>query len=233
MSVDGAYVPLVHKQWAEVKTLALGTVGEPVLEDGELVVHTGELSYFSRLAEAEEFERLTLVETHRRGTETAQQVCAVTDGAEWEQGLIDSHREDAVRILDFSHAAEYVAAAGQAVLGEGTPVFQAWLKVTLHELKHGQPEKVLQTLQDMQAKVSERGSGNEAAVETIQKSLTYLEKRRDHMNYAHFQALGVSDRQWQCGKREQVGRGSTHERGRHALGTPARGPPSGLVEHCL
>ena len=35
MSVDGAYVPLVHKGWAEVKTLALGTVGEPVLEKGE------------------------------------------------------------------------------------------------------------------------------------------------------------------------------------------------------
>jgi hypothetical protein len=190
MSVDGAYVPLVHKQWAEVKTLALGIVGEPVVEDGESVVHTSELSYFSRLAEAEEFERLTLVETHRRGTETAQQVCAVTDGAEWEQGFIDSHREDAVRILDFSHAAEYVAAAGQAVLGEGTPLFQAWLKDTLHELKHGQPEKVLQTLRDMQAEVRERGSGSEAAVETIQKSLTYLEKRRDHMDYAHFQALG-------------------------------------------
>ena len=190
MSVDGAYVPLVHKGWAEVKTLALGRVGEPVLENGEPVVHTTELSYFSRLAEAEEFERLALVETHRRGTETAQQVCAVTDGAEWEQGFIDSQREDAVRILDFSHAAEYVAAAGQAVLGEGTPVFQAWLKDTLHELKHGQPEQVLQTLRDMQAEASLRGSGGEAAVETIQKSLTYLEKRREHMDYAHFQALG-------------------------------------------
>jgi hypothetical protein len=190
LSVDGAYVPLVHQQWAEVKTLALGIVGEPVVEDGEPVVHTSELSYFSRLAEAEEFERLALVETHRRGTETAHQVCAVTDGAEWEQGFIDSHREDAVRILDFSHAAEYVAAAGQAVLGEGTPLFQAWLKDTLHELKHGQPEKVLQTLRDMQAEVSERGSGDEAAVETIQKSLTYLEKRRDHMDYSRFQALG-------------------------------------------
>jgi hypothetical protein len=190
MSVDGAYVPLVHKGWAEVKTLALGTVGEPVFEKGEPVVHTTELSYFSRLAEAEEFGRLALVETHRRGSETAQQVCAVTDGAEWEQGFIDLHREDAVRILDFSHAAEYVAAAGQAVLGEGTPLFQVWLKDTLHELKHGQPDKVLTTLRDMQAEASARGPGGEAAGETIQKSLTYLEKRRDHMNYAHFQALG-------------------------------------------
>jgi hypothetical protein len=190
MSVDGAYVPLVHKGWAEVKTLALGTVGEPVLEKGEPVVHTTELSYFSRLAEAEEFGRLALVEIHRRGTETAHQVCAVTDGAEWEQGFIDWHREDAVRILDFSHAAEYLAAAGQAVLGEGTPLFQAWLKDTLHELKHGQPDQVLTTLRDMQAEASARGPGGEAARETIQKSLTYLEKRQEHMDYAHFQALG-------------------------------------------
>jgi hypothetical protein len=192
MSVDGAYVPLVHKEWAEVKTLVLGTVGEPVLENGEMVVHTTELSYFSRLAEAEEFTRLALVETHRRGTETAQCVCAVTDGAEWEQGFIDWHREDAVRILDFGHASGYVSTAGQSVLGEGTPLFQGWLKDTLHELKHdpAQPEKMLTTLRDMQAEASAQGAGGEAAVETIQKSLTYLEKRREHMHYAHFQALG-------------------------------------------
>ena len=190
MSVDGAYVPLVHQEWAEVKTLTLGTVGEPVLEKGEPVVHTTELSYFSRLAEAEAFGRLALVETHRRGSETAHQVCAVTDGAEWEQGFIDWHREDAVRILDFSHAAEYVAAAGQAVLGEGTPLFQVWLKDTLQGHKHGRPEKVLTTLRDMQAEASARGPGGEAAVGAIQKSLTYLEKRQEHMDYARFQALG-------------------------------------------
>jgi hypothetical protein len=190
LSVDGAFVPLVHQEWTEVKTLAVGTVGAPVLEKGERVVHTTDLSYFSRLAEAEAFERLALVETHRRGTETAQQVCAVTDGAEWEQGFIDHHREDAVRILDFSHAAEYVAAAGQAVLGEGTPVFHAWLKDTLHQLKHGQPDQVLTTLRARQVEARARGSGGEAAVETIQKSLTYLEKRQDHLHYAEFQALG-------------------------------------------
>jgi hypothetical protein len=66
LSVDGAHVPLVHQEWTEVKTLALGIVGEPVLEQGERVVHTTELSYFSRLAEAEAFGRLALVEIHRR-----------------------------------------------------------------------------------------------------------------------------------------------------------------------
>jgi hypothetical protein len=114
LGVDGAMVPRVGGAWTEVKTLALGTVQPPVLDAkrGEWVVHTTDLSYFSRLADAETFGRLALVETHRQGTETAKQVCAVTDGAEWEQGFIDLHRREAVRILDFGHAGEYVAAGG-------------------------------------------------------------------------------------------------------------------------
>ena len=38
LGVDGAMVPLLHKEWAEVKTLAIGTVEEPVLEGGERAV---------------------------------------------------------------------------------------------------------------------------------------------------------------------------------------------------
>jgi hypothetical protein len=42
----------------------------------------------------------------------------------------------------------------------------------------------------MQAEVCARGPGSEAAVKTVQKSLAYLEKRREHIDYARFQALG-------------------------------------------
>lgn len=192
LSVDGAFVPLVHQAWAEVKTLVIGTVEPPVLDAkrGERVVHSTDLSYFSRLADAETFGRLALVETHRRGTETAQQVCAVTDGAEWEQGFITLHRCDATRILDFGHASEYVAVAGQAVLGEGTAATKEWLNTTLHELKHGEPDTVLMTLHDMHTEMSARGADAATAANTIQKSLDYLEKRRGHIGYARFQALG-------------------------------------------
>ena len=55
---------------------------------------------FSRLCEAERFAEAALVETQRRGLERAAAVCAVQDGAEWLQGLVDYHRADAVRILD-------------------------------------------------------------------------------------------------------------------------------------
>ena len=119
LSVDGAFVQLVGGAWKEVKTLALGVVGEPEEEEGERVVHTSELSYFSRMSEAKEFEQQALVEIHERGVEQAETVCAVTDGAEWIQKFIDLHRHDAVRILDFAHAMEKVTEVGKSLQEQG------------------------------------------------------------------------------------------------------------------
>lgn len=189
MCTDGAMVPLVHGAWAEVKTVAIGAIQPSVIENGETVVHTTALSYFSRLAEAETFTRLATVETYRRGIERAETVCAVNDGAEWIQGFIDVQRHDAMRILDFSHAAGYVAQVGQAVLGEGTAEFKAWLATILHELKHDSPDKVLQTLRDMQHEL-EGGAASPETLDNVRTAVQYLEKRRSQMDYARFQAAG-------------------------------------------
>jgi hypothetical protein len=187
-SVDGAMVPLQHGEWAEVKTLAIGTVSAPVLEQGTWVVHTEDLSYFSRLTNAETFGRLALVETHRRGTETAKTVCAVNDGAEWIQGFVDLHRPDAVRILDFPHALGYVAQAGHALYGEGTAAFTQWFATQRQTLHSGNPEEVLGALR--QLATSAKRTRAVTALPIIQESLHYLEKRRGMLDYAWYQARG-------------------------------------------
>jgi hypothetical protein len=94
-------VPLVGGQWAEVKTLPVGEVEVQGDADGLREAHTTHLTYFSRLADAETFTRQAYVETYQRGTESASVVCAVQDGAEWLQGLVDVVRPDAVRIWTF------------------------------------------------------------------------------------------------------------------------------------
>src|SRR5207302_3071284 len=53
LSADGAIVPLVAGAWAEVKTLAIGTVQVRRGDAGLPEAQTTDLTYFSRLADAE------------------------------------------------------------------------------------------------------------------------------------------------------------------------------------
>ena len=95
MSLDGCYLQMVGGEWKEVKTVALGVVNEPVEERGEQVVHTRELTYFSRMSESGQFQQAALVEIHERGVEKAETVCAVSDGADWIPKFVGYHRQDA------------------------------------------------------------------------------------------------------------------------------------------
>jgi hypothetical protein len=179
-SADGAMVPLRGGEWAEVKTLVLGSVTTQPTPAGP-AVRTAELSYFSRLTDAASFERLSLVETQRRGLECAGAVAAVMDGAEWEQGLIDYHCPQAVRILDFPHALEHVAAIGQAVWGAG-PTAQTWLTQQAKALKEQGPAVVLAEVAHLQQE--------HPAVEGIAEHQAYLTKRAGQMQYPAYQAAG-------------------------------------------
>src|SRR5919108_5910945 len=53
VSADGAYVPLLKGEWAEVRTVAIGEVAQASNAQGEQNVHVHHLSYFSRMTDAE------------------------------------------------------------------------------------------------------------------------------------------------------------------------------------
>jgi hypothetical protein len=186
VSVDGAMVPLVHKAWAEVKTLAIGTVEPRAGREGPQP-HTTALSYFSRLADADTFRRLAWVETQRRGVPAAADVCGVVDGADWCQHFLDWHCPDAVRILDWAHAAEYLSAAGRSVFGAEAPALTAWLDQQLTELKHGDPAVVLAALEALDAVTVPGPDGPHCPRDT---ALGYLTKRQTQIRYAAFTAAG-------------------------------------------
>ena len=177
LSADGAMVHLVGGEWVEVKTLIIGEV--TCNKRGESC--TQELSTFSRLADAERFSEASLVETHRRGLERAEAVCAVQDGAEWLQGFVDYHRADAVRILDFAHAAEYLNEIGQAVQAAGGRLPARWFEGVRHHLRHQGPERVLKHLSWLAARYPRAG---------VQEKLAYLQKREAHMQYPTYQQAG-------------------------------------------
>lgn len=185
MSSDGSYISLRGKVWAEVKTVLIGEVQEnprPSKERPEQEVKTTKISYFSRLTDSDTFIELATGEIDRRGFFEAKEVCAVQDGAEWIQSLIDAQRADAVRILDFYHAASYLSDIATLLTNAGRPLAENWLEEQLRELKHHGPANVLaevgQLLKD------------HPHVEELDTKVHYLQKREPLMHYPRFQQQG-------------------------------------------
>jgi hypothetical protein len=180
ISADGAMVPLTGGEWAEVRTLAIGAV--PAGSADSEKVHVGDLSYFSRLTDAAHFTDLAEVETRRRQLVQAKEVCAVMDGADWLQAFVEIHRRDAVRILDFPHAAEHLSLLLEA-LSTGGRVFPArMLERCLHILKHRGPDAL--------ARLADRLTEGEINQEAVREHLSYLRKRLTLMRYPLFRQAG-------------------------------------------
>lgn len=182
ISADGAYVPLRKGEWAEVRTVAIGEVQEQHTAEGTCEVHVDHLSYFSRVTDAESFADLAEVEMRRRQVVQAKEVGAVMDGADWLQGFIDLHRHDAVRILDFPHAAQHVAALLQALEQAGLSFPRDMLGRCLHMLKHRGPRPLLRMLHRLPPEQSD--------LEGVRAQVGYLCKREALMHYPQFRRHG-------------------------------------------
>lgn len=169
------------------------------------------------MVDADTFEQLAEVELRRRGVREAQAICAVTDGAVWLQHFIDLHWPDAVRILDFPHAAEYVSAIGEAVRASGRRLPRRWLDGVLHRLKHEGPDRVLTHLH----RLGERCQDPE-----LDKKLRYLSTRRDLMQYPAYR-LGHG------GECQQIGDAKPPQGAWDAVGSRACQPDVGAAHRRL
>lgn len=174
VSVDGVMVPLVHGQWKELRLAAIGRV--TAVPNGP--VTTTDLSYVARLTDAARFGQAALGEIMRRGVAHAPLVVAVSDGAPWIQEFVDLHCPQAVRILDFAHAAGYLAEAAQAAFGPGTPQTSEWFATQRHALRHEGADDVLAALDALPPS------------EARDRARHYLGERRGMLTYADFAARG-------------------------------------------
>jgi hypothetical protein len=171
-----------------VRTLAIGVVPAPEpTPSGEVQRRTEAISYFSRFTTAETFTQQALVETHRRGLENAGQVAAVMDGAEWLQGLADHHCPRALRILDFPHAAQRIAAIGQMLWPANSTQANStqaatWITHWTHSLKHEGPQPLLAELRQLLAQYPD--------CEPLCDNYAYLAKREAQLQYPEFVQQG-------------------------------------------
>lgn len=209
MSADGAMVPFLEGEWAEVRTLAIGEV-PPKNADPENV-HVRDLSSFSRLTDAASCTDLAEVETRRRHLVQASEVCAMLDGADWLPSFVDMHRAHAVRLLDFPHAAEHLAPLLDALRAGGMALPARALERLLHILKHRGPDALLR----MAARLPETQTSQQA----VREHLGSFRKRLGQMPYPRYRRGFLANRFGDGGERQHVGRPSSSQGQWHAMET--------------
>jgi len=135
--------------------------------------------------ESPELGRRLHWEALRRGLGRAKWILVLGDGAHWIWNVAADRWAAAEELLDFYHASEHVWELGRALFGEEQA--QPWVEARLHELRHGQEQKVLDLVADLSVPTGERG-------ETVEKQQTYFANNAGRINYEE-----IADRGWPIG----------------------------------
>jgi hypothetical protein len=106
------------------------------------------------------------------------------DGASWLQELISEQCPDAVRILDFPHAASYLHSAAHAAFGAESPEAEQWLDDWVPRFKTEEPEVILTALRALPTPTQEAAVAKGTA-------LRYLGSRKEQIRYATFREQGL------------------------------------------
>jgi hypothetical protein len=190
-SLDGVMAPL-RGEWRELKNIAWYRV-EPVRSYQKRRHHArivGEqnewqaqdITYACDIQPAEQFGELFWATACQRHADLYEELVFVCDGAVWIWKLITHYFPDAVQIVDWYHASEYLPPVAEAAFGCETPEYETWLQQARTQLWEGQIDDLIRDCQLLAAKP--------AAAQAAHRAVTYFTNNQQRMDYARFRQQG-------------------------------------------
>ena len=170
LGVDGAHAH-IEGAWHEVKHVVAQVEGQ-------------RRWYDAAREPSEQFGERVYALAASLGVEQAGEVVMLGDGAEWIWNLTAMHFPDAVQILDFYHACEYIHEVADAHYGEDSKLGRRWAQRHKRRLLQEGPEPLLRSLGAMRSKTEE-------TKEVIQRTRGYVRRHRERMRYPQFRARGL------------------------------------------
>jgi hypothetical protein len=188
-SLDGVMAPL-QGEWRELKNIAWYRVekvrsyqtrrrhAKRVGEQNDLQAQ--DISYTCDFKTGEEFSDLFWASACQRQADLYEELVFVCDGATWIWKLIERHFPQAVQIVDWYHASEYLPPIAEATFSPGTDPYHAWLENARSFLWEGQIDKLIHACQQLSSQ----------ATTAVHKAVTYFTNNQHRMEYARFRQLG-------------------------------------------
>jgi hypothetical protein len=149
------------------------------------------------------FRQQLWAEATRHGRPQAEKVLVVADGALWIWNLVEDRFQEADQRLDWFHASQHLWEVAAALHGKDTPEASLWIEPLLRQLKKGQGDKVIRTLDELAESLKRKKETRKI----VQREAEYFRTNRDRLDYARGQKLGepigsgaveATCRQYQC-----------------------------------
>lgn len=169
--------------WRDLKvgTWFTTTARPPQNPDDEWEIKATDVSYYCDIREAHLFGSLLWATGCQRQAQLAQELVILGDGAEWIWNLVEEHYPEAIQIVDWFHATEYVAPVANAAFDDQDQR-QIWIRQVRTDLWEGNLDAVIAACGCFVA--------HKQAGEAAKKAMTYFTNNRHRMNYAQYRAKG-------------------------------------------
>jgi hypothetical protein len=196
LGADGVMVPFRpaggqptgKTRWHEIKVGVLARLGQHRTRTGKVVARLHQRRLVAVLGDIEMLKPRLWLEAVRQGIRTAPQVVWLSDGARGLWRLYDERLAAyATGILDFYHAVQYLWKGAAAWLDGRTTQARRWFGWARHRLRHGQPDGVLADL----VEALDIEGLPATARDTLMALYAYLDRHRDHIDYAQYKDLGL------------------------------------------
>jgi hypothetical protein len=187
-AMDGALMHIRGSEDNPWRELKLGAWFQargrpPTTPDGQWRIQAENITYFADVCEAQQFGELLWASGLQRNADQAVEMIFIGDGAAWIWRLVEQYFPQAIQIVDWFHACEYLVEVARAALPE-THQRQAWLTTIRTALWHGELDIVINACQ---AYVHpERKPDDDPA----QKAVTYFTNNRHRMDYPTYRKHG-------------------------------------------
>ena len=175
-------------RWREIKVGVLARLGQHRTRLGQVVTRLQHRRLVAVLGDIEALTPRLWGEAVRQGLLTAPHVVWLSDGGRGLWRLFEERfARHATGILDFYHAAQNLGKGAAAWLDGRTTQARTWFVWARHRLRHGMPDGVLADLADA---LDVEGLPTTAR-DTLRTVYAYLERHREHINYAQYKDLGL------------------------------------------
>jgi hypothetical protein len=170
----------------------------------------GPIRYVATLRPAERFGVRRYAEAVVRGMERAVEVVVLGDGARWIWDLAAEHFPDAIPILDFHHAQEWVGDVAHAVWGHESAAAKAWAAAQIDQhLIRGDAHGLIAAIAALPPVDPPAGDSKSLP----DQAREYFRTNAERMRYPIFRARGL-----------EIGSGISESSGRRVVGVRCKQP---------